>query len=801
MSARFTSQTADASTRRTVLIGFGAISGAAIAPAAFAQNAEAVAPQPYFASVQRALGTLARLGSAISPRDSQALGALANQSNATAVQAAEQILAPYTLAHVTVDSHGLPSAQPGGAERVLIEQGWRLFLLRISNPSGIATGLSVTSSRDTPGRLRPGINARTARILDTIRPVALIQGMWLLSQLTESAPLSGAAVEYRVIQLFSRDRGARRAQIAFGAGGVGQHDQASTDSAIQSNRVLDLDFQCLPSQDVRLRIRDADGSGCMASLIIRDEAGRVYPPQLMRLAPDMAFHAQVYRADGETVRVPEGAYTVESARGPEYLKGRQSVSITGSRSRINVDLQRWIDPAQWGWYSGDTHLHASGCSHYDNPTQGVSPETMIRHIRGEALSIGEVLTWAAGFDYQRQFNTGHAISPAASLEHPELQAANNATFTTRATPQDSHSLLRYDIEVSGMPSSHAGHLALLRLSDINYPGASTIEDWPSWTLPILQWAKAQGGIVGYAHCSIGMYAQTDALPNYEIPPFTGGGTTAAIVDVTHDAVDFLNGCNRAPVAELNAWYHMLNCGFRLAMAGETDYPCLLDERPGLGRSYVKSESRPTDDAGYDSWVSNLKRGRLYCGDGRSHFLDFKIGGRSSGDEDVVLERPGSIEISALIAARLEPQPTAETEAIRNMSDDWPQAGWHIERARIGATRNVKVEVVVNGYVAGETEILADGSPQAVRLSAPIERSSWVALRVYPSGHTHPIFVRVGDRPVRASRRSAQWCRSCVDKLWEVKSPFIRDSEKTAAAEAFDHARRTYDAIHHECEVE
>jgi hypothetical protein len=41
---------------------------------------------------------------------------------------------------------------------------------------------------------------------------------------------------------------------------------------------------------------------------------------------------------------------------------------------------------------------------------------------------------------------------------------------------------------------------------------------------------------------------------------------------------------------------------------------------------------------------------------------------------------------------------------------------------------------------------------------------------------------------------------CVDKVWEVKSPFIRAKERPAAAQAFDHARSVYDAILSESEA-
>jgi hypothetical protein len=69
---------------------------------------------------------------------------------------------------------------------------------------------------------------------------------------------------------------------------------------------------------------------------------------------------------------------------------------------------------------------------------------------------------------------------------------------------------------------------------------------------------------------------------------TDVGEVEAIVDVTHGVCDLLSGCDTHPAAELNAWYHMLNCGYRLVMVGETDYPCVTGERVGVGRSYVVS---------------------------------------------------------------------------------------------------------------------------------------------------------------------------------------------------------------------
>ena len=71
---------------------------------------------------------------------------------------------------------------------------------------------------------------------------------------------------------------------------------------------------------------------------------------------------------------------------------------------------------------------------------------------------------------------------------------------------------------------------------------------------------------------------------------------------------------------------------------------------------------------------------------------------------------------------------------------------------------------------------------------------WVALRIFPSSHTNPIFVEVDGKPIRASKKSAQWCLDAVDVCWKAKINNIRASERDAAAKAFDVARAAYKKI-------
>ena len=70
-------------------------------------------------------------------------------------------------------------------------------------------------------------------------------------------------------------------------------------------------------------------------------------------------------------------------------------------------------------------------------------------------------------------------------------------------------------------------------------------------------------------------------------------------------------------------------------------------------------------------------------------------------------------------------------------------------------------------------------------------SSWAAVRILPSSHTNPIFVLVEDKPIRASKRSAEWCIASVDRCWEMKKSAIREEELATARRAYDAARETY----------
>lgn len=753
---------------------------------------DTVEMQPLVSATERLLNTLNFVGAPL-PKDVES--ELRQAMTGTDPKAIEKILDRQCLAGVHINPESRVKVGEGPAKKELMQQGWRTFLVKVVNEAGVTAILNATSPNALPQykRSRNSPRPRQEIKLSDVRQRFL--DIAVLGSRPAKPQLSGLELEYRVLLLSSRDAGKREATLAFDVG------QGTQDLGFR-NEVAIL-FNCVPAIEVPLAVRDFDGKPTMAAFVIKDRLGRVYPNPARRLAPDFFFHEQVYRADGEKILLPPGDYTITTSRGPEYRVKTYQVSIPDQRPGpvLAVKLERWIHPAKRGWYSGDHHVHAAGCAHYENPTEGVMPADMMRHILGEDLNVGCVLTWGPCWYSQKRYFDGK---------------------TSVLSKKDY--LMRYDIEVSGFPSSHAGHLCLLRLAEDDYPGTTELTEWPSWTLPILKWGKEQGGVVGYSHSGWGLglpdygpggqryqpmpYGRgreaarrgraAYQLPDYEVPPFDSIGANEYIVTVTHDVCDFISAVDTPIVWELNIWYHTLNCGFRTRISGETDFPCIYGDKVGLGRIYVKLDDKQPLD--FDNWVKGLKAGRSYCGDGMSHLLDFKVNDVAVGEpgsggkiSQLNMARPGKVKVTVDASALLAPKPTEFTESIRSRRlDDKPF--WHVERARIGNSRSVPVELIVNGYPVAKKELVADGSVKQLTFDADIKHSSWVALRIMPTAHTNPIFIEVGGKPIRASRRSADWCVKAVETCWKSKEKRIRRPEREAARKAYDEAKATYQRI-------
>jgi hypothetical protein len=779
--------------------------------------------QPLAANIQRVADALDFLGAPLPAGLKQALAAAGAARDASALQS---LLDPDVLVAVHISPEARVKVSRGNARAVLQQAGYTPVLVKIVNESRGTQRLRIRSPQAGPvyagmtrlagermqqPQLRENENTerRTDRFLD----------LEMFAEPPMTGNLSGLEVEYALALIYSTEAGRREATVQFDVG------QGTEDLGFRAE--VPVLFEVKPAVAVRLSVRDHDGTPTTARFQFVDRAGHVFPPQAKRLAPDLFFQRHIYRADGDTVLLPPGELTMSFGRGPEY---RWVTRAIRAAPEIAVRLERWIDPATHGFYSGDHHIHASGCAHYTSPTEGVDPADMFRQVKGEALNVGSVLTWGPGFDHQQRFFAAGVDGHSEPL--------------TR---------IKYDIEVSGFGSEALGHVVLLNLREQIYPGASGSKGWPTWTIPVLRWTKAQGGVGGYAHTGSGLeidpaaatarlldahdanrdrrldaaeaaagllpesfpeidadrdglasevelraghHRASDRLPNYGVPELNSVGAQEIFVAAAHGLVDFISTMDTDRIREWNAWYHLLNAGIPLKASGETDFPCMSGTRVGQGRSYVQLGTQHTVD--YQQWCAGIAGGRSYVSDGYAHALDFRVNGRRPGD-DVQLVRGAGVKVTAVVAFSPEtPLEPAYGGAI-------PTGG----RRHIGDTilkREVLsldplyergrrlVELVVNGHAVAAREVPADGRPHTLDFPLTVERSNWIALRQFPQLHTNPVTVQIEGRPIRASRESAQWILACIDQLWRARSSRIAPAEREEAARAYEQARVVYRRI-------
>ena len=305
----------------------------------------AVPLQPLALQVRQLEEALNYLGQPVSPADHRRINdAIANPDQAAAVAQLQSILDAWSLVTVDINPEGRVKVEQGAAKPELIEAGTRLFLVKVLNNGHVTAQLNVESPHSgnvwvrSTGDPAPPIKLSPRDAADRWADISLYQRPPMRTR------LSGLALEYAILAIQSRDAGQRAAKIAFNVG------QGSQDIGFRND--VSIVFNALPSRAITLRIKDENGQPAMASFVIRDRQNRLYPNPAKRLAPDFFFQPQIYRADGESIQLPAGYYTVQYNGGPEYLPHSREFSVDASGPReVSFQLERWIDPAKLGWYS------------------------------------------------------------------------------------------------------------------------------------------------------------------------------------------------------------------------------------------------------------------------------------------------------------------------------------------------------------------------------------------------------------------------------------------------------------------
>jgi len=421
-------------------------------------------------------------------------------------------------------------------------------------------------------------------------------------------------------------------------------------------------------------------------------------------------------------------------------------------SAVACLAQSAIKPEPPNWFAGDAHVHRGiGCGRA-NEKEMLTPHELLEMMKPNDLAVISVLA-----------DIGNGEIKYAGQDIPFITGKDNAASTPeRIIHWDAE--WHYDPEgVTFERKVIGGHLILLGLKEGGQPYAE-------YTYPILAWARDRGAIGGFAHMQylpFGFYAPPDGILEsldccapLEYPVETALGTVAFLMEDVHGSD-----------AAIQAYYRVLNCGFRPGLVASTDYSCNYLEPLGTLLTYVRI---PDGQLTYDKWIDGIAKGRTVVSrNGHNEFLDLQVNGVAQPGDEIRLEKAGPVR----------------------MRIEW--------RSRSNAEG--RIELVHNGaVVASQTASAGPGVPAVFEASVEIAHSGWLAARRmdWQSGHrthTGAVFVMVGSEPIRASSSDAEFFVQWIDNLLERTSPsgawssFLSHG-RNAAQSRYRQARAIYERI-------
>jgi hypothetical protein len=340
----------------------------------------------------------------------------------------------------------------------------------------------------------------------------------------------------------------------------------------------------LPSQDA-LRVQTFNGSSRVVAL--RHQSG----------AWPISNQSVFYVSGTYHARLPVGDYQLVVSKGPEYRMARKTIRVAaGEQQPVDIRLERWTDMAGKGWYSGDGHVHYTRDSTHDDHDLLLLAEAEDLHV-ANALQMGN-----SGNVHFRQYTW----QPVLGRDSSRVIAPGQ---------EDPRTTLH----------GHALHLNL----------REPVRDPSRYLLYHEAFAKtrAQGAVTGYAHLGWQPIAGIAGAFN---------GRAGLALDVAFGLVDFVEVLQLGMINP-DAWFDLLNLGYRLAPAAGTDWP--YADVVGAVRTYVHVDGGFTPE----KWFDGLRRGQTFITNGP--MLEFTVNAQPVG---TVLQAQRGDRLIIEAAATLNP---------------------------------------------------------------------------------------------------------------------------------------------------
>ena len=288
-----------------------------------------------------------------------------------------------------------------------------------------------------------------------------------------------------------------------------------------------------------------------------------------------------------------------------------------------------------------------------------------------------------------------------------------------------------------------GHLVALNLS-------SAQQIWQEYTYPILNWAHQQGGIAGFAHMQYldgNFPTSLTCCTPVEYPVEVALGSADFISEDVADSgsVFYDSGASvqiqMNPEIAIQAYYKLLNSGFRPSFVAGTDYPCNDSRPPGGLLTYAQPAGGQMT---YANWINAIKNGRTVVSrNSHNEFLSLTVNGTATPGDEIDLSSAGSVQVSIQ---------------------------WTAAQSLSGT-----IELVNNGVViASQAASAGPSSPASWTGTVNFAKSGWLAARRMGADghqvHTAAVFVIVNGAPIRANAADPQYFVNWMNSLLTNTSP-------------------------------
>jgi hypothetical protein len=367
-------------------------------------------------------------------------------------------------------------------------------------------------------------------------------------------------------------------------------------------------------------------------------------------------------------------------------------------------------PEPSNWFAGDIHVHRS-C----NGSIAIPENELIKMMAVNDLTVISVLS-----DMGNSQSTDRVA---------DLQKVDGIDSPLSGKDRIIHYAAEWHWDANEWEQPHqalGGHLVLLGLTEAH-------KIWDESSYKILELAKKQDAICGFAHMQ---------YLNDQIPDSLNCCTPVDFpVEAALGTIDFVSeDCNGGDAA-VNAYYKLLNCGFKISLAAGTDYPCNGGDPPGTLLTYVHIND---GQLSYRKWIECIKKGNTVVSrNGHAEFLDLNVNDSLIPGDELQIKDTGTVFVVVK---------------------------WTANQQLTG-----RIELIFNGKVVDvQSGTTKPGNPVMLHAKQFFNQSGWLcARRMDENGHkthTSPVYVTVNNSPVRASVVDALFFVSWIDNILDKIAP-------------------------------